>query len=80
MHIYSDGTVDENLTIGSDYEGEPQEDEIGCCFPGECCMPGEHFKHECHTAAMIEQWNKEGAKAEAELFDSLGREGGERNG
>lgn len=26
----------------------------GCVFPGECCMPGPHYRHECHTPAMIE--------------------------
>lgn len=26
----------------------------GCVFPGECCMPGEHTKDECHTAEMVE--------------------------
>ena len=20
------------------------DDQIGCCFPGRCCMPGEHFE------------------------------------
>jgi hypothetical protein len=25
-------------------------DEWGCCYPGTCCMPGEHMKSECHTA------------------------------
>lgn len=58
IHYYSDGTVDENLTIGSDYEGEPSEDEEGCCFPDECCMPGLHMKSECHTAEMIEDYEK----------------------
>jgi hypothetical protein len=26
----------------------------GCVFPGDCCMPGPHYRHECHTPAMIE--------------------------
>lgn len=26
----------------------------GCVFPGECCMPGPHYLHECHTPEMIE--------------------------
>jgi hypothetical protein len=26
------------------------DDEWGCCYPGSCCMPGEHMRHECHTA------------------------------
>jgi hypothetical protein len=35
--------------------------EIGCLFPGECCMPGMHYTHECHTAEMAEQWYEENA-------------------
>ena len=35
-------------------DGERDEmDEEGCLFPGECCMPGPHYRHECHTAEMI---------------------------
>ena len=26
----------------------------GCVVPGECCMPGPHYRHECHTPGMIE--------------------------
>jgi hypothetical protein len=33
--------------------------EFGCHFPGECCMPGPHFKSECHTAAMAEEYYNE---------------------
>jgi len=25
----------------------------GCLFPGECCMPGDHYESECHTAEML---------------------------
>ena len=32
--------------------------EIGCLFPGECCMPGPHFRSECVTADMIEEYEK----------------------
>ena len=32
---------------------------IGCYFPGECCMPGEHLMSECHTAEMIEEWERQ---------------------
>jgi len=31
----------------------------GCLFPGKCCMPGPHDMSECHTADMIEQFNRE---------------------
>lgn len=36
-----------NHCDGSDADDD---DEWGCCYPGECCMPGEHMRHECHTA------------------------------
>ena len=32
--------------------------EVGCCFPDNCCMPGVHFKGECHTAEMLEAEEK----------------------
>jgi hypothetical protein len=52
-----------------------EEDELGCLFPDKCCMPAEHFKSECLTAEMIEQWNQEGAEADAAYFERLRREG-----
>jgi hypothetical protein len=44
------------------------EDEIGCLFPGECCMPGEHRKSECHTAEDLEALGRE----------ATGEEGGQQ--
>lgn len=40
---------------------EEFEDE-GCCFPGECLMPGDHVRSECHTVEMMEdqQWGTDG--------------------
>jgi hypothetical protein len=35
------------------------EDDFGCWFPDECCMPGLHMRSECHTAEMIEAFNAE---------------------
>lgn len=35
------------------------EGEIRCLFPGECCMPGEHRKSECHTAEDLEAYERE---------------------
>lgn len=40
-----------------DYE----EDEFGfeeydCVFGDRCCMPGFHFRSECHTPEMAEEW------------------------
>lgn len=36
---------------------DEEEDGFGCCYPGECCMPGLHMLSECHTAADIEAHN-----------------------
>lgn len=34
--------------------------EIGCCFPGECCMAHvDHFRHECYTPEMAEAEDRE---------------------
>jgi hypothetical protein len=45
---------------GLDDERETEDDDqIGCCFPGTCCMPGEHFESECHTSEIMEQLNAE---------------------
>lgn len=30
-------------------------DEMGCCYPKRCCIPGPHFKYECYTAEMYER-------------------------
>ena len=38
---------------------EVLDDDFGCCYPGECCMPGLHLLSECHTAADIEAQHKE---------------------
>ena len=35
-------------------EWHPEMSDDGCCFPGECLMPGPHFRSECHTVEMIE--------------------------
>ncbi len=32
-----------------------RERESGCLFPGQCCMPGDHWTDECHTAEMLMQ-------------------------
>ncbi len=41
-------------SAGDDLDYEAAMAGEGCAFPGECCMPGPHYRHECHTAAMIE--------------------------
>lgn len=45
----ADDLTDYPRNVGDD-------DEEGCCFPGECCMPGYHLRGECHTAEMAQQY------------------------
>lgn len=48
--------TDEDWHEESDAQDDLQEDEEreeGCCFPGTCCMPGMHFRFECHTPEMV---------------------------
>lgn len=46
---------DPNTDERDKYDEEVDEmHEIGCCFPGECIMPGEHFRYECHTVQMAQ--------------------------
>lgn len=54
MHTLED-LYGRDLDDDEDFDDEPRErQDFGCCFPGECCMPGLHFPSECHTAAMYE--------------------------
>ena len=55
------GDIDDCLDICEDDAdhcihdcGFSDDDGIGCCYPGECCMPGLHMLSECHTAADAE--------------------------
>lgn len=46
-----------------DYDDEDNDDEdnemvFDCGLEG-CLMPGEHFRHECHTAEMLEDMYRE---------------------
>jgi len=51
---------EQDLQDGLDDERETEDDDqIGCCFPGTCCMPGEHLRSECQTSEMMEQLNAE---------------------
>jgi hypothetical protein len=40
--------------IDYDDATECERPEFGCCYPGECCMPGLHYIDECHTAEAYE--------------------------
>jgi hypothetical protein len=41
----------------------PDDDPLlgDCGYPG-CCMPGLHFRHECHNAQDVEAWFAEHEK------------------
>jgi hypothetical protein len=39
--------------IGGFLDAREAED-YGCCYPDLCCMPGLHFRSECHTAEDVE--------------------------
>jgi hypothetical protein len=39
----------------TDHDEWSEDNEVECCFPGSCCMPGEHLRSECHTAEMMQQ-------------------------
>ena len=43
-------------------------DPEGCCFPGECCMPGFHHKSECYTAEMASDLEAEWRVPEAVTY------------
>lgn len=50
-----DGRFDEDMS-----SDDNPEHEFGCDFPGECLMPGEHMRSECHSIEMIEAQKREG--------------------
>lgn len=52
---------DDDYDASLDLEESPL-GEMGCLFPSECCMPGEHYTSECHTAEDAEAWHKENAE------------------
>ncbi|MGF1472952.1 MAG: hypothetical protein ACFB50_14585 [Rubrobacteraceae bacterium] len=57
-----------NFTHGDlDYEeDEFGFEEFGCVFGSECCMPGFHFRSECYTPEMAEEWYAAEKQAEKE--------------
>ena len=46
--------VADNCIHDCGFSDEDEDDGFGCCYPGECCMPGLHMRSECHTAADVE--------------------------
>ena len=49
----------DNCIHDCDLSDGAEDDGFGCCYPGECCMPGMHMLSECHTAADVEAQNDE---------------------
>jgi hypothetical protein len=56
----------DELTDYDDFDREEDEWVLACGYPG-CCMPGYHFRSECHNADDIEQ-------CEAEILAERNRE------
>lgn len=45
----------QSLTVAALVAAQKGDDAgFGCCYQGECCMPGIHLLSECHTAADVE--------------------------
>ncbi|MDP2317514.1 MAG: hypothetical protein Q8P41_31810 [Pseudomonadota bacterium] len=42
----------EEESLGYDIPEEQLEDEVGCYYPGRCCMPGYHLRGECAEAPV----------------------------
>jgi hypothetical protein len=53
--------IDDMWEFGGDGLDDDDYMVEGCVFPDECCMPGAHYLHECHTPAMIEDQHNTGA-------------------
>lgn len=72
---------DHDLDEDRSYEDldNPEESAIGvmgCLFPGQCCMPGEHFTSECHTAQMLDEVLLPEAQTAREIVDQWTTEHG----
>ncbi len=46
------------MTLDDDSDEEERDEDYGCLFPSDCCMPFSHLKSECFTADMAEEWMK----------------------
>jgi hypothetical protein len=61
---------DDQNALNDRYALDEAIDEHTCCFPGNCLMPGEHMRSECHTAEMVEDYLSElGADQRESLRD-----------
>jgi hypothetical protein len=40
-------------------DDDPEKEWVLDCGLKNCCMPGYHFRYECHTPEMIEAYNAE---------------------
>jgi hypothetical protein len=65
--------LDEAICGFDDKGGDDEFDEdrtFGCAFPGECCIPGEHYFSECCTAEMMEAMNAEYEVIDPAILDA----------
>lgn len=48
-----DDGVDEANERDDDFDDESPLGPEGCLYPGECCMPVEHYESECHPKFVL---------------------------
>ena len=66
----NDGFADSFAHGDLDYEeDEFGSEEFGCVFGDECCMPGFHYRSECYTPEMAEEWSLPGYRAEEQIHE-----------
>ena len=68
---FADGFAHGDLDYEEDEFGF---EEFGCVLGDECCMPGFHFRSECYTPEMAEEWYA--AEEEAHEEDPVPEETG----
>lgn len=70
---FEDDLAHEDLDYEEDEFGF---EEYGCVFGDGCCMPGFHFRSECYTPEMAEEWYAAEAAADVEEEEHSGQEEG----
>jgi hypothetical protein len=57
--MWDDDPIDDVPDCGFDDDDDPENEWVLNCGLEGCCMPGYHFRYECHTPEMIEAYNAE---------------------
>lgn len=58
-HLHEEDAERPYVDDFEDDEFEDDEDQWECQFPGNCCMPFDHSRDECHTPEMAEEYFKQ---------------------